>query len=496
MPELANRITARLSANGFPLILLGGGAIISLIPVLSLSLSAFPSADDYCLAVESLKGPLQMQILMYREWTGRFTSSLLQALLSRWDLAGIYPWFCAATLAATASALYAFVAVVVRCELSRTQIAVVTLVAMAVLLDGMPSVTEAFFWMASATTYQWVLVAYLVWLTLLLRIVTADSVNELTPVRVGVVGLTILLPGFNEVMMPVVLATVGTFALATYRSTHPSRRFMCVLCAVAVAATAASLIAPGNVIRSHTYPDIPTRHNVYFALAETGLRTWRFVVRYGLSGELWTFAVATWWWAPRVTMRAMIAARRFPLGGTWGFSLLLMTVLYLTLFPVYWEYGTDNYTGEGRTYNVTYMAFCVCVVWFAWTTLSAASARWPEMSARMRMHHGRVDWAVAASLAMLIVGSPSTTQALRAATLAPHYLHEQKIRERILRASGNQQQTVVVNAIRVKPSGLFWGDIQPDARHWINSCVAKYYGVGSVRTPRPPSVGDNGEPGT
>jgi hypothetical protein len=39
--------------------------------------------------------------------------------------------------------------------------------------------------------------------------------------------------------------------------------------------------------------------------------------------------------------------------------------------------------------------------------------------------------------------------------------------------------------MRIKPSGLFSGDIQPDETHWINSCVATYYGLGSVRTPLP-----------
>jgi hypothetical protein len=42
---------------------------------------------------------------------------------------------------------------------------------------------------------------------------------------------------------------------------------------------------------------------------------------------------------------------------------------------------------------------------------------------------------------------------------------------------------VVEGAMHIRPDGLFWGGIQPDEGHWINRCVASYYGPASVRIP-------------
>jgi hypothetical protein len=61
----------------------------------------------------------------------------------------------------------------------------------------------------------------------------------------------------------------------------------------------------------------------------------------------------------------------------------------------------------------------------------------------------------------------------------------QLAREAILRAPRNRGRSIVVNAMHIKPDNLFWGAIQPDEGHWINSCVASYYGLASVRTPQP-----------
>jgi hypothetical protein len=60
-------------------------------------------------------------------------------------------------------------------------------------------------------------------------------------------------------------------------------------------------------------------------------------------------------------------------------------------------------------------------------------------------------------------------------------LRAEQARAAVLRSSP-RSGTVFVDAITVKPSGLFWGDIQSDSGHWINTCVAKYFGLTAVRT--------------
>jgi hypothetical protein len=453
------------------------------LPLLALSLFAFPSADDYCLAVEVRKGFWQMHWHSYMSWTGRYTATFLQGVLSQWDLARVYPWFCLATLVATLLAFRAAIATLYGSAASSLQVTVAAAVGAAVFVGRLPSPAEAFYWMASVTTYRWGSITYLVWLTLLIRITrNTDHRQPKTALRALAVALTILLPGFNETQAPICLMTILGFAIITRWQRLETDRFMLLLLGVAAFLTAASLLAPGNAIRSSTYPDIPSRHNVAFALAETARQTARFLGNFGSYPALWVAACAAWWWGPRNPTCTILPRGGLRIGAAW--VLVPVAVVYITLFPLYWEYGEVNYTGEGRTYNTTYFAFSATVVLTAGSLLHMAAERWPVVNARLRSRRATVDLVLASSLALLMVTSSGTLRAFSAIKQAPAYLEAQQRRESILRASENQGKAIVVNPLRIKPIALFWGDVQPEEAHWINSCVATYYGLGSVRTPR------------
>ena len=155
-----------------------------------------------------------MQSHSYVSWTGRYTATFLQGALSQWDLASVYPWFCLATLVATLLAFRASIAAVCRSEASSRQFTVAAAVGAAVFVGRLPSPAEAFYWMASATTYRWGSITYLVWLTLLIRITRdADHPQRKAALRALAVALTIVLPGFNETLAPIYLMTIAGFAI-------------------------------------------------------------------------------------------------------------------------------------------------------------------------------------------------------------------------------------------------------------------------------------------
>jgi len=224
-----------------------------------------------------------------------------------------------------------------------------------VFVGGLPSIVEAFYWLAREASYQWGVITYLVWLSLLIRVARRGPVPAGGVWRhVSVVVLTVFLPEFNEVMAPIIFATIVAFMAVNRSRTLQTDRFMLMLLGIAVILTAVSFLAPGNSSRSGVYPAIPSRHNLEYALAETARQTARFIVRHGSYPALWVAALAAWWWGARVVPHALSPMRRPLLGA--AVLLALISVVYLTLFPVYWEYGEVNYTGEGRTYNVTDVA--------------------------------------------------------------------------------------------------------------------------------------------
>ena len=156
-----------------------------------------------------------------------------------------------------------------------------------------------------------------------------------------------------------------------------------------------------------------------------------------------------------------------------------MSVLYLTLFPLYWEYGEMNYSGEGRTYNVTFMVLCAIVLTVAGSLVSALVG--PSISPGVKVRPGWIDVGVPVLLAALLIASPSTRRVYQALRVAPAYLHEEQARTRELRRAP-REGVVFVDRLTVRPPGLFWGDVEPDQSHWINICVAKYDGLQFVRS--------------
>ena len=146
----------------------------------------------------------------------------------------------------------------------------------------------------------------------------------------------------------------------------------------------------------------------------------------------------------------------------------LISILYLTLFPLYWEYGEMNYTGEGRTYNVTFIVLCAIVLVASGVVVRA-------------LVHETAILALSGVLAILLIASPSTRQVFETLRVAPLYLEEEQVRARELRRA-NPDDVVFVDRISVRPAGLFWGDVEPDESHWINVCVARYYKLHSVRS--------------
>jgi hypothetical protein len=235
-------------------------------------------------------------------------------------------------------------------------------------------------------------------------------------------------------------------------------------------------MAPGNGNRSGGYPALASRHDLPYALIETARQTVRFILNYGSYPPLWLGGFAASMWTARL-FPGVCGWMRRPANAS-AALLFLVAVLFLTLFPVYWEYGEMNYSGEGRTYNVSYLALCVMVLV---VTGSIARALPGSRGAAAVRTQARIELVLAGLLAVFLIGSPSTRQVFEALRGAPAYLAEERARAHDLQRAP-REGVVFVDRISARPAGLFWGDVEPDQSHWINICVARYYGLQFVRT--------------
>lgn len=460
---------------------LAAAAAAAIMLRLALAFYAFPSADDYCLSVDTRDaGFWDMQVRSYLGWTGRYSAILLESIVVQFDLIAVYRWFALSTLIATVLSIGALVRAVCGPGVTRLHVALLTVTAAAVFAGGLPSTVEAFYWLPGQASYQWGVIVYFWWVALLIQLARGGRVSPPGASRLAVlIVLTLLAPGFNEIMAPMLVATIVAFLAANRWRPFVSERLLLTLLAVVVVLTAVSFLAPGNANRSSVYPDIPSRHNLGFALVETARQTMRFILRFGAYPALWLGAVLAWWWGSRLARPAIepfdrASMRLVVLAG-------LVGIIYLTLFPVYWEYGEVNYTGEGRTYNVTYVVLCALIVFVVWWLLSAVADRVHRLDPRRRAAGDAVFATVAIALAVLMILTPTTLSVIEAFRTAPAYLAAERERVAVL-AESPRTGVVFVDAMTIRPANLYWGDIQTDTSHWINICVARYFGLESVRT--------------
>lgn len=461
------------------LLILLAGAAVALLPRIALTFYAFPSADDYCIVAETRDdGFWWMQVHSYLTWTGRYSAVLLESIFSQFDLISSYPWIALSTLLLQLAAIRMLVTSVAGKSLSSLQITAVAMFVAAVFIGGLPSIIEAFYWMPGAASYQWGIINYLAWLSLLIRRVNREEGDSRAWHDAAIVVLTIFLPGYNEVSAPIVFATIGAFILVDRSKRGRTDRLLVLLLGIIVLLTALCFAAPGNGNRSGGYPALASRHNLPFAVIETARQTARFILNFGSSPVLWAGALAVWWWGARVFAGRFNWLGRLSHVG--AVLVCLVSVLYLTLFPLYWEYGEMNYTGEGRTYNVTYMVLCAMVLTVAGAIVRALAGPLSATGTTADVRRGWVELTVAGLLAGLLIALPSTRQTYETLQTAPAYVKEEQARARVLRRAPSEG-VVFVDSITVRPAGLFWGDLEQDESHWINVCYAKYYRLQSVR---------------
>ena len=284
------------TAHHVAVLLLLTGAAVSLLPRIALTFYAYPSADDFCIVNETRDdGFWYMQLHSYLTWTGRYSAVFLESIISQFDLIDGYPWVALLTLLMTFAAIHALVASVIGTDMSRLRVAAISLTVAAVFIGGLPSTVEAFYWMPGAASYQWGIITYLFWLSLLsLRFRRGDGHQRPVWQTALIVILTLVLPGFNEVSAPIVFATIGGFILAERWRGRGHDRFLWMLLGIIVLVTAVCFVAPGNGNRSGGYPALASRHNLGYALIETARQTVRFVVNYGSYPALWLGALAAW----------------------------------------------------------------------------------------------------------------------------------------------------------------------------------------------------------
>jgi hypothetical protein len=452
----------RLAGNWLNILLLGS----VLVPLLVLSLYNHPSpADDYCYIDTVFKyGWAGAMHWYYIGWTGRYFGILLNhsnPLLFHWvEGFKVLPVLLLAGLVA---ALYVLFRQLTPTLSRLTHLGLAGVVFFLYILH-LPSIAEAFYWMAAFVTYTIPNILTLLWIVVVLRWYRQEStlMKVLTGTLAGFLVFAIV--GSSEINMLVMVLLVGGwwgYRLLFRRSWDG---LMLALAVVVAFSCYLYFTAPGNQERMG---GDTLSGNVLFSVKSSFSELARLVYTW-LGLPLLLYSVA---WLLVLTRLNPLARTYFKVP-FWYALLLTVGLLVAPLFAGYYGNGAP----APRVVNCVYLYFLIG--WFY--TLGVLA------DYLLRRYPSPWQVPIAARVGLVVLLGTLLLPAIYHSTnlrlmykdwlsgTAAAYNQEMYARYRLI--ENTSEPVVYLPALQNQPFTLFVEDIKADPKHWWNRCLAGYHG--------------------
>jgi len=474
---------------------IGAAAAATLAVAFALLVHAHPMSDDLCNGVPLRElGVLGATRHEYLSWGGRWGSLFAAVVfLSLVDVTRAYPLGIGAIFVTQILALGFLVSSLPPLR-GRTRLAWgLALLLAALYWSGMPHPGESVYWLEGAWVYSFNVSLALVVVAGLLRLPAAPS-----PARgAAAAGLALMAFGiavFHELPALALLAVLSAGALVALRARDSRWRAWAAVAAAVLAGLASIVLAPGNAARQSHFQE---GGNVVQALV-AALRMWIRVLDapVGRGDPLGSLMPLGWLADPRLlaatvlfvcapSIRSLRAGwlEREPWLWRLGVPALGLGILTGSFLVGGWGLGR---TLPLRAFNYLYLVFLLgwFVTAFAWMQPHAAAGGPPAGAGYLRV-------VCAAILALGLLVSTNVKQGVRdlATGRAASFDRAMALRyeeaRRVQRDGGSE---LVWQPIDPWPSSYVRfdvGDISPELRE----CLARYFGVGSVRVAEPARQG-------
>jgi hypothetical protein len=440
-------------------------------PFITLIFFNHASADDYCYVVGTVKmGFWKYQIDIYRNWSGRYVSNIL--------LAGGPLLFCSFVgyklinflllLFTAASWLYFVKALLHKSNFDLSVIAISTGM-LFLYLSKMPNLTEGFYWLAGALTYQLPNLATLVLLTLLLNMKREYTMSKL----IAALVLCVFICGGNETSMLEFIYVLIAMMIFEYASTYEIPKYYYVLLSVALVAGSFATSAPGNYIRAGYFQG---EKNIFIAF--------ELAVGSALS-KLGA-------WLPDVLILLLLLLPFLKNLETSGsdqrkitpvililYPFFIVGILIVGFFPAYWSVGFESPT---RTTNVLYWLFLVSSLHFTVLVITYLKQKDSPLAAVPAY----VQWI----LIFIFLRNWVPQNHFRTASMdlisGRAMTYDREMQERYLAMEKNKGRDVMLKPLTSKPKSIFLSDIEPGhPEDWENTCTANYFYLKSLDLSKP-----------
>jgi hypothetical protein len=386
----------------------------------------------------------------------------------------------AAMMGMTAAAIYAFIrAVAARVE-ARTESLALALAFASLYFSQMPSVAEGIYWYAAGTTYQVPVALAFVHLALVIRYRRAlqPTLRDRSALA-SAVGLLILITGFNEVVLTMLVALYSAWTLFTLRRGRSSWLLPFGLLLVTGACAQAVVWSPGNAVRRSMY--VGVHHQIATSLGMTVLQTVRFGATWATNGPL---LLATLLFLPVAAKwtGGQLADSRWSRPYFLMAAVGLLLVIPMAVFPVYWETGI---LGQRRTINVAYCVFLV--LWFTAAAMWLASGSTRAYIAQAFAESARLPLTILLVASLALTGNSYIVGADLVSKRLANFDRQMHARYDALQACAVHGDAVcTIDPIDDPPGSFVMIDGSSDPNDWVNRAHARFFNLPEVviRPPR------------
>lgn len=432
---------------------------------LCLSFYAHPAADDFNFANKVIEeGFLNSQYSTYLTWSGRYTSTaIISGFIATFDLLRGF-WLLPLFMLVTTGASFIALAHSIWKESKPTlSILCYGLSLTALYLSGVPSTSEAIYWLAGGISYQLGNSLYVLLLAALIKLHRGEGTARLT-VATGL--LVLVIAGLNETIMLLQSMTLAAMATCAFARKTPQRYRLLILTLTSLIGAAIVAAAPGNAVRSSYYP---AAHDIAFSVKESILWARIRFLSWGKSPVLW---LATLLWVAATASQVPHAASRARFKSTASVALLWLALLTALFFPAFWSMGSPP---PNRTLSINYMLFLIG--WFLMVSLGTSLL--PLKGFTFSKSYLRF---IAAVFAISLFTTGNGTRALQDLEIAPEYSKQLNERYKTIELHRGQAVELKVPVLSQNPGTIFSADITTQKDDWKNVSYAMYFHLRAIAT--------------
>ncbi len=437
-----------------------------------LSFFVQPAADDFSFSAEAREsGLLEFQGYWYRNTGGRYISNLLiglNPLVFGW-ITG-YKILPVITIVFTFAASSFFFQSFVTDKPLRTMLPLIVTV---LYLWGMPDITMGIFWMTGVLTYQWSLIAALLFFACGMHFVKAKTKTGKVLFFFMTLLLALAVQGFNETTAVIVLALTVIQVLVSYQNNKGAFFFRVLMLMILFFCTWFSFSAVGNLSRAEHYPE---RHRLLYSAVFSAAQSGRFILKW-ISGI--PFIILTILLTPA---GFALAEKKRNVINPWIIAAFSVTVIFTLFFIVYWNTGL---LGQYRTVNVIYFFFIGSWGAFVFSLICLLKNKY---GISCPVYSRASIYALLTALSLSILCQGNTVRAYSDLFSGKGYRYDKEIRERfykLRRCKHEGKNTCELPILENRPQTLFFSDIHKDYHHWTNAAVSEYFGVDSIMAKSP-----------